>query len=258
VPGRGPTPRVDVWFGSLEASEAELARLGRILSEDELERARRFRFSRDRDRYVAGRGLLRVLLGGYTGSPPEALEFAYSAYGKPRLAAVERLSFNVSHSADQIVVAVAPGVPIGVDIEVPDSKPSDELVARRFFSAAEVRDLLALPTDVRPRAFLACWTRKEAYIKARGEGLSLPLQEFDVTLAPGVAPQLRRTAWSETEPSEWLLLDISDHCPGCVAALALRAHAADLRFGPLASGVAGAGPGPSPTLEARTEVPAEA
>src|SRR4029077_18250741 len=149
------------------------------------------------------------------------------------------ITFNVSHSANRAVFAIADGVDVGIDIEGLDSKPSDELVARQFFSALGGGEFLSPPLETRPRAFLTTWTRKEAYIKARGEGLSLPLQDFDVTLMPGVAPELRRTAWSETEPSEGLLYDLSPACRGCIAALAVQAPAAEVSIGELQLGPAG-------------------
>ena len=183
----------------------------------------RFRFARDRDRFVAGRGFLRRILADYTGDRAEALRFSYSPYGKPRLADRQGIQFNVSHSEDRMLVAVSADIAVGVDIEVLNSKHADELVAERFFSAQEVQDLRSLPPSEWSRSFLTCWTRKEAFIKARGEGLSLPLQDFDVTLAPGVSPALVRTAWSATEPADWLLFDISEDCAGCVAAVAVRA-----------------------------------
>ena len=227
------TARVDVWFSSLDAQPTLLESLRTTLSRDEQERAARFHFARDRDRYIVGRGLLRSLLGERVQAKPSELRFDYSPYGKPRLRGHDAITFNVSHSANRAVFAIADGVPVGVDVEVLDSKPSDELVARQFFSALEVGEFLSLPLETRPRAFLTTWTRKEAYIKARGEGLSLPLQDFDVTLLPGVRPELRRTAWSETEPSEWLLYDISAACPGCIAALAVRAAAAEVSLSEL-------------------------
>jgi 4'-phosphopantetheinyl transferase len=233
------TARVDVWFGSLDAPDPVLRELRGTLSADELDRAGRFHFARDRDRFVVGRGLLRALLGAYTGAAPAELQFDYSPHGKPRLRDRDGVSFNVSHSENRAVFAFTPGAAVGVDIEVLDSRPSDALVAGRFFSPTEVRELLALPLDARPRAFLTCWTRKEAFIKARGEGLSLPLQDFDVTLTPGVAPKLLRTDWHPTEPSEWLLFDLSERCPGCIAALAVRAERAAVSFGELELSAAG-------------------
>lgn len=252
------TAQVDVWSASLDAPEAVVTKLRRSLSADELERADRFYFDRDRNRYVVGRGLLRGLLAGYTSKRADELRFDYSPYGKPTLRDDERISFNVSHSGDRAAFAVGRGVIVGVDIEVLDSKPSDVLVARQFFSATEVDDYLSLPDDIRPRAFLSCWTRKEAYIKARGEGLSLPLQDFDVTLTPGVEPQLLRTAWDPAEPSDWLLFDISDGCPGCVAALAVRADRADVSLGKLVLGTAGVQRRAAPSAATGTHVAAQA
>jgi 4'-phosphopantetheinyl transferase len=247
-----------VWFASLDASHAVVAKLRALLSADELERAERFHFDRDRERYIVGRGLLRGLLAGYTSCSAEELQFDYSPYGKPALHGDSPISFNVSHSGDRAAFAVGRGVPLGVDIELLDSKPSDVLVARQFFSAGEVDDYLAQPDDVRPRAFLSCWTRKEAYIKARGEGLSLPLQEFDVTLARGAEPRLLRTAWDPDEPSEWLLFDISAGAPGCVAALAVRADRAEVSLGKLVLGATGLQGRAAPSTATGTNVTAHA
>ena len=214
---------VVVWAASLDVDAARLGTLTSSLSTDEIERATRFRFARDRDRFVAGRGFLRRILADYTGDRADGLRFSYSPYGKPRLADRQEIQFNVSHSENRMLVAVSANIAVGVDVEVLNSKHADELVAERFFSAQEVRDLRSLPPSEWSRSFLTCWTRKEAFIKARGEGLSLPLHDFDVTLAPGVSPALVRTAWSATEPADWLLFDISKDCAGCVAAVAVRA-----------------------------------
>jgi 4'-phosphopantetheinyl transferase len=214
---------VVVWAASLAVDKSRLETLRSSLSTDEIERASRFRFARDRHRFVAGRSFLRRILADYTGDRAEALRFSYGPYGKPRLAERQGIQFNVSHSEDRMLVAVSANITVGVDVEVLNSKHADELVAERFFSAREVQDLRSLPSSEWSRSFLTCWTRKEAFIKARGEGLSLPLQDFDVTLAPGVSPALVRTAWSATEPAEWLLFDISENCAGCVAAVAVRA-----------------------------------
>lgn len=230
--GPGPVPplgvaEVHVWFASLAAGSDPAAAYSETLTSDEAERASRFRFERDRRRFVVGRGLLRKLLGAYTDSPPGALRFAYGAYGKPELVG-GGLAFNVSHSHDAAVFAVARSGEVGVDIEAFDPRPRDREVAERFFSPAEVRSLLALSPEEQPRAFLACWTRKEAFIKARGDGLSLSLQDFDVTFAPGDEPAVLRTAWSATEPTEWQLCDLSVGCDGYLAALAVHSAAASV------------------------------
>ena len=210
-----------VWFDSLEADEPRTAELAASLSPDEVDRASRFRFERDRNRYVVGRGTLRRLVAGYTGVSPASIQFVYGSHGKPFLADGE-ITFNLSHSESRAVFAFCRGLEVGVDIEAFAPRPADRDVAERFFSRREVQTLLALPLEDRALAFLTCWTRKEAFIKAKGDGLSLSLQDFDVTFEPGAAPALLRTAWSRSEPATWRLQDLSAHCPGYVAALAVR------------------------------------
>src|SRR5262249_7557152 len=149
------------------------------------------------------------------------VEFGYGPQGKP-FVPDSTLAFNVSHSGGCAVYAFGSCLEIGVDVELLDHARYDDGVAERFFSPDEVATLQALPKPERGSAFLRCWTRKEAYIKARGEGLSLPLHEFDVAFAPDARPRILRTAWSAQEPAEWTLCDISGFCPGAVAALAVR------------------------------------
>ena len=216
---------VHVWVESLDVDGERLDELTAFLAADELDRARRFRFQRDRDRFVAGRGRLRELLGGYLSQAPAEVHLHYTAYGKPFVRSDVDLRFNVAHSGPRVLFAFRCGADVGVDVELLGPKAADDLVAERFFAGREVSDLRRLPPALQARGFLTCWTRKEAYIKARGEGLSLPLQDFEVTLAPDEPPRLVRTAWSATEAAEWRLHDLSDLCPGAVAALALRGEA---------------------------------
>jgi 4'-phosphopantetheinyl transferase len=210
-----------VWFESLDADAPRTAELAASLSPDEIDRASRFRFERDRKRYVVGRGTLRQLIAGYTGDSPTSIQFAYGSHGKPFLPDGE-ITFNLSHSESRAVLVFSRGLEIGVDIEAFAPRPADRDVAERFFSHREVQKLLALPLQDRALAFLTCWTRKEAFIKAKGDGLSLSLQDFDVAFEPGAAPAILRTAWSHSEPATWRLDDLSAHCPGYVAALAVR------------------------------------
>lgn len=207
---------VHVWGLDL-ANEADA--LEPLLSEDEIARADRFRFARDRRRYVTGRGLLRTILARYLRRDPASISFRYGRYGRPEL---PELPFNVSHSEDLGVVAVGLDADIGVDIERLRPEPAEEQVAERFFSPREVVALRSLHRADQPRAFLACWTRKEAFIKALGNGLSLALDSFDVTLRPSEPPALTRTAWSASEPGRWGLFDLSASFPGHVAAVAVR------------------------------------
>jgi 4'-phosphopantetheinyl transferase len=193
-----------------------------LLSDEERERASRFRFERDRSRFVAGRSTLRRLLAEYLDCAPGEVEILYGPYGKPHVA-WPGLSFNVSHSGSCALFAFAPGFEVGIDVEIArGGRQDDEGVARRFFSPREVATLRAQPPGSRPLAFLRCWTRKEAYIKARGEGLQLSLHDFDVEFAADAPPALLRTAWSDDEPADWNLQDLSS-LSGGVAALAVRA-----------------------------------
>jgi 4'-phosphopantetheinyl transferase len=214
-----------VWHAWLDQPAAVVAHLHGLLATDERTRAAAFHFAPDRHRYIVGRGVLRSLLGAYTGRAPGELEFRYGAFDKPQLLGPGP-QFNVSHSGAVALLAFIDGVEVGVDVELEGGEEFPrERIAERFFSAAEVGVLRSLPAHARPRAFLRCWTRKEAFIKARGDGLSLPLDSFDVTLAPDEPPALLRTAWSDTEPPEWWLQDLSDPARSYVAAVALRGRA---------------------------------
>ena len=205
---------VHVWRARLDRAHGDVERLAALLSADERDRAARFKFERDRGRYVVGRGLLRTLLASYVGCSPASLEFEYGEFSKPRLAGPGP-AFNLSHSGPVALYAVCDQGELGIDVEVEDADYSREAIAERFFSPAEVEVLRSLPRDQQPRAFLTCWTRKEAFIKARGDGLSLALDSFDVTLDPSVAPAVLRTAWAPAEPSRWQLHDLSDAGEGC-------------------------------------------
>jgi 4'-phosphopantetheinyl transferase len=220
---------VEIWRASLDREPAAVEELHAVLSVDERERASRFYFDRDRDRYVVGRGVLRTLLGAYVGVPPERVRFDYGPQGKPRLA-MTGPRFNVSHSGAVALYAFSKSGEVGVDVELFRPEFAREHIAERFFSPDEVATLRSLPDDAQPYAFLTCWTRKEAYIKARGQGLSLPLDRFDVSLHPDEPAALLRTAWSTDEPAQWRLTDLSDTASGYFAAVAIR----DDDFGPLA------------------------
>lgn len=156
----------------------------RMLDEDERVRASRFRFEKHRQNFVVGRGVLRLLLSRYLGMPPEDVRFTYGAQGKPALEgehSADSLRFNASHSGELAVYAFVRECEVGVDVEFIKTDFETEEIAERFFSAPEIRALRALPAAEKPAAFFRFWTRKEAYIKAIGSGLSHPLDQFDVT-----------------------------------------------------------------------------
>ncbi len=216
-----PPGELHVWRAGLDADQDVVDRLHGLLADDERERARRFRFDRDRRRYVVGRGTLRLLLGRYLGQAPADVRFAYGEFDKPRLDGPGPW-FNLSHSGPIALLAFSADAEVGIDVELDDADFASERIAERFFSPAEVKILRSLPLTLQPRAFLTCWTRKEAFIKARGDGLSLALDSFDVTLAPRQAGAILRTAWSSDEPRQWSLVDLSDPEGGFIAAVASR------------------------------------
>jgi len=211
---------VHVWHWSSEPPPARLAVLERWLSPEESERAARFRFERHRAAFLAARGTLRELLGEYAGCAPAEVAFDYNSYGKPSLAAPAcALRFNLSHSGGIAAAAFTAGCEVGIDVERADRRV-DLKVADAHFSPYEIERLYRLPEDERPAAFFRIWTRKEAFVKAQGKGLSLPLAGFDVTVDPGDPPAILRCAWDESAPARWMLVDLTVEL-GCPAALAV-------------------------------------
>jgi 4'-phosphopantetheinyl transferase len=225
-----PHDDVHVWRRTLAWSEAAAHRLEQCLAPDERDKMERFRFEKDRRRYLVGRGLLRSLLGRYLDVAPQELRFETTAAGKPHLASGQRqLQFNVSHSGEYVLIAIADGRAVGIDVEeVRDDFDAGELAAH-FFSSDEQRELEALTGRPKIEAFFECWTRKEAYVKARGEGLSLPLDQFDVSLRPGEPARLIATRPDPAEARRWQLsgLHVAD---GYKAALAVEGQGCTLRF----------------------------
>jgi 4'-phosphopantetheinyl transferase len=218
-----PVNEVHVWRDSLSRPPAEVARLRGLLAPEERRRADRYRFERHRSRYIVGRATLRLLLARYLDVAPAELKIGYGEFDKPYLAGgVGGLNFNLSHSGTVVLYAFAAAGELGIDVELYDANVVRERIAERFFSPSEVAVLRSLPTDAQPRAFLTCWTRKEAFVKARGDGLSLALDSFDVTLSPDVPAALVRTAWSSEESGRWSVEDLSDSRAGYVAAVAMR------------------------------------
>jgi 4'-phosphopantetheinyl transferase len=186
---------VHVWRVWGRADAATSTSLERLLSAEERARAGAFRQERDRTRYLLGRGVLRLLLGRYQQRLPAELEFAYNPHGKPALVAVpgaKEIEFNVSHSGDWVLCALARRRAVGIDVEHIRPVPDWDQIAERFFAPGEAAVLRGLPTEARQTAFFHCWVRKEAYVKALGKGLSVPLREFEVSVAPGEPARLLR------------------------------------------------------------------
>jgi 4'-phosphopantetheinyl transferase len=218
---------VHVWRADLEVRQPELLSLRETLSADEPARAEKFHSPVDRARYLAGRGILRTLLARYLGTRPGDLRFCRQAHGKPALApgsGGEDLRFNLSHSQSLALFAFALRREVGVDLEYVRPSQTDGRLAERFFSPQEVAALRALPESAQTEAFFHCWTRKEAYIKARGGGLSIGLASFAVSLAPGQLANLPITAHDGPEAGTWSLRALA---PGGGYVGAVAAEGAD-------------------------------
>ncbi len=199
-----------LWLVELELSPHELEQARQVLTAGEVERARRFHFDHDRRRFVAAHAALRTVLAQYAGLAPRQLAFLATPHGKPYLSpdvkyAVPDLAFNLSHSGELALIAVTAGRRVGVDIELIRPALAEGNIAERFFSPGEACELAALPEHERASAFFRCWTRKEAFVKARGEGLSLPLASFDVSLRPDRPAALLRTSPDPDEAGRWTL-----------------------------------------------------
>lgn len=218
---------VHVWRIILDQSPSQVDRFRNTLADDERSKADQFYFSRDRERFIVARGVLRALVGRYLDREPGSLRFTYSAHGKPALASesgANGIRFNISHSQGTALCAVTRGRELGVDLEFIRCDLEADQIANRFFSRSEIVALRALPLSLRKYAFFLGWTRKEAYIKARGEGLSMPLDQFAVSLIPGEPAALLSTQPDSDEARRWSLRDLN---PGSGYAAALAARGRD-------------------------------
>jgi 4'-phosphopantetheinyl transferase len=202
------TAEIHLWQATLNDCLADT--LKHLLSADEICRADRFHFAKDRNHFIAARGLLRALLAVYLETKADELQFSYAEKGKPYLEeSAGGIDFNLAHSHGKALYAFSAGRQLGVDLEFIREDLEYEKIAQRFFSLREVESLRTLPAEFRKEAFFNCWTRKEAYIKARGEGLSMPLDEFDVSLAPGEPAALLRNHKEPAEVDRWRMRSIA-------------------------------------------------
>jgi 4'-phosphopantetheinyl transferase len=213
---------IQIWSIRLDPPAERVEQLGRFLAADEWQRANRFRFEKHRRQYVVGRGALRALLGAYLSTPPEAVQFRYGPRGKPFLVTPQDapgLQFNLSNSDELALAGFVRGPEIGVDVEYLRPMPDCEKISERFFSQSEREVLRGIPVPRKEEAFFNCWTRKEAYLKAVGEGLAAALDSFDVTLAPGDPPRMLTLEGDAARAARWSLhhLRPADDYIGAVA-----------------------------------------
>jgi 4'-phosphopantetheinyl transferase len=220
-----PVQDVHVWAAVLEASPETLNRFAATLSSTESERAARFRFERDRRRFIVGRGMMRAILGGYLSADSRAIEFACGPRGKPTLAgpfAEGGLHFNLAHSEELALLAVTRAGPVGVDVErIRETAEAQELAAR-FFSARETAALQGLAAEQKAAAFFNLWTRKEAWLKATGEGIAHSLHRVEVSFLPEEPARLVNLPADLAGNTRWTLHDLAP-APCFAAALAVAA-----------------------------------
>ena len=218
-----------VWLAHLPSARAGLEPFASVLSSDECARAEKFHFAEHRERWQTTRAILRLLLARYLEANASEITFDYNSHGKPALKDPARpdFHFNTSHSSDYAVFAVTRAGAVGVDIErIRDDLPRHEEIARRYFARGEYEHLQTLPESKRGRAFFECWTRKEAFVKARGDGLFSGLDQFEVSLA---APRLLSIAGDTTAAARWWMAALPA-VPGYTGALAVQTPSCVARF----------------------------
>jgi len=222
---------VHIWRWRLGEQRADIDELDNYLDQEERRRAHQFHFFRDREHFIVSHGILRLILGSYLGMLPDHVQFLYGTFGKPELdpqSCPSYLSFNISHSAGLALLAVTTGAQVGIDVERIRLDMAYEEIVAQFFSAREIAMLRALPVEMRAEAFFYGWTRKEAYIKAKGYGLSLPLDRFTVSLDP-TAAELLDVADDPRDRERWLLHSLIPGA-GYAAALAVNEPGATMLY----------------------------
>ena len=225
--------QIHLWAVDLDVAESSVSRLRQILATEELAKSDRFVFERDRKRYIVCRGVLRQLIGTYLDIAPQQVIFSYGKHGKPYLCQTinyaNDLKFNISHSENLAVMAFVIGQEIGVDVEKNHDKLDTSSIAERFFSNYEVAQLQMLPQYLHQEAFFACWTRKEAFLKARGDGLYFSLQDFDVSVDPRKKPRLLAVQSAPEEVMRWQMHQIIP-APDYISTLAVEGGAKEVIF----------------------------
>lgn len=224
---------VHLWHADLDRHRSNIQAFCQILTEDEQHRASRLRFQRDRDRFIVARGLLKTLLGGYLSIKPVMIRFCYGRHGKPNLdlsSGKETLRFNLSHSDGLVFYALTRDREIGVDLERVRAGFPYESITERFFSPQERAALYELPIGLRRTAFFTLWTLKEAYLKARGVGLSSPLDRFDISpaLKNPTTLTLLEIQGDPNDTACWLLRNLAP-APDYRAAVAVENHGLKLK-----------------------------
>jgi len=200
---------VHIWSLNFVVNDDAYNKYHSLLSEDEKTRASKFKFYKDKRCYVVGKGVLRLLSGKYLNNDAKAIVFEYGKQGKPKFKYEAHLNFNVSHSGDIAIIGFVYDHTIGIDIEIIKDDFDTLEIANNFFSKKEIAELRKIPNPQKHIAFYRCWTRKESFIKAKGQGLSFPLDSFSVSIDSDEKSELLETKWDEHEKNFWNLFSFS-------------------------------------------------
>lgn len=219
---------VHIWKFDLEAHPEMRTECLKVLSEDERKKADQFKFNLHADRYILSRGILRYLLGRYLQMPSSQVQIEYNAFGKPYCSG-KVVFFNASHSENLLIVGISKSGDLGVDMEFMNRNMEEMLIANRFFSAAEIQQFNILEASGKMEAFYSCWTKKEAYIKAKGKGLSIPLHSFTVDIAFQAKSCLQSSEHPEDEGSSFCFYSFFP-CEQVIACLATPTDDLILKF----------------------------
>ena len=195
--------QIHIWQASLTVAPNLLPFYAAPLSIDEQQRAARFHFQKDTNQFIVGRGILRKLISRYSHIAPKDIVFQYNAHGKPSITSPSKLKFNISHSGGRALFAFTLGGDIGIDIEATDRKIDIGQIAQQFFAPGEREVILSMSPEEQLNAFFHCWTCKEAFIKAHGQGLSLPLDQFEVEVDRNRPAALKVVGWAPEIVNQW-------------------------------------------------------
>jgi 4'-phosphopantetheinyl transferase len=219
--------QINIYVWKQLADKEEFGELQNLLSPLEHERAGKFAFERDRRRFIISHGRMRKIIGRHIGANPRKLTFSTAPHGKPFLTGGKGPFFNLSHSHDLACLALSDDFELGLDVEKADQAPRENI--EQFFSAREIKELSRLKGDEKTEGFFNCWTRKEAFIKALGHGLFMPLDSFSVSLAPGQPARLLHMDGDHEAPDKWRIFSF-EPAPNHIGALAVSCTHADCRI----------------------------
>lgn len=221
---------VHTWRVWLDLSSHEIDTMQVTISEPEMDRAEKFHFLKDRNRFIAAHSYLRQILAKYLELEPEEIRYTYNEHGKPEFDSdFSQMRFNLSHSEFIGLIAVSKMSRIGIDIERIKQQVNIEEIAKRFFSSGETKKILSLSESERNEAFFRCWTQKEAYIKALGVGMLMSLNQFEVSFEPGIPPKIKHIDGDEGEAARWNMYHINPN-EGFIGALVVEGKPTDVKL----------------------------